>query len=251
MSVTPLYGKIADDLRQMIISGDLAPGDRLPSEREICERYGVSHAVARQAIAYIRQQGLAVSHQGKGSFVSERREYFRNIGSRYGRGFKPNLRESEEGGWTTHVTSEFSQIQATDYIASRLDLSPGEMVTQVIYRWLTDGEVTEKSIQWEPLNLIKGTPIETPSSGDINQPDVLTRFDSIGIHVDEVKEEIRTRMPTPEEMQEMRIPVGVPVFEIQRTHLSFVPVETAIIVLRGDKWVLRNNQVVPVENESA
>src|SRR2546423_1676802 len=82
----------------------------------------------------------------------------------------------------------------------------------------------------EPLALTKGTPIEIPSGGERHAPDVLTRFESIGYPVDEVDEDIRSRMPTPDEAAMLRIPDGVPVFVIQRTHLSSVPVETADII---------------------
>lgn len=246
MSVTSLYGQIADDLRHKIINGELVAGDQVPTERELREQYQVSAAAARQALATLRAQGLIYSVQGKGSFVAERVELFRNVGQRYSRLHKPNLRESQEGGWEAHVSMQYRLVQASEAVAARLRIEPGEMVTEAVYRWTTDGAVTEISTQWEPWSLVKGTSIEKPASGEKSQPDVITRYDSIGIHVDEVVEDIRTRMPTPDEAREMRIPPGVAVFDIQRTHLAHVPVETADIVLRGDKWVIRNSQIVPM-----
>ncbi|WP_431776526.1 GntR family transcriptional regulator [Streptomyces cucumeris] len=49
--------------------GDYPPGSQLPSETSLLERYGVSRNTVRQAVAELRRMGLAVSHQGKGTFV--------------------------------------------------------------------------------------------------------------------------------------------------------------------------------------
>ncbi|GIH66978.1 GntR family transcriptional regulator [Microbispora siamensis] len=241
----PLYARVADVLRRRIVTGELQPGDQVPTEREIRAEFQVSQPVARQALALLRSEGLVISQQGKGSFVRERKELFRNTGNRYSRKQKPNLQEANDGGWSADVTADYRQVQATQVIADRLQINLGDMVSEVVYRWFVEGECVQISTQWEPLALTRGTPIETPASGVVNAPDVIERFDSIGIYVDEVKEDIRTRMPTPDESHEMKIAPGVPVFEIERTHYAHVPVETANIVLRGDRFVISNIQEVP------
>lgn len=63
------YVRIADDLRQKIISGELALGQSLPSQSEIREIYGTSQATAQKAIAVLRDEGYAVTVHGKGAFV--------------------------------------------------------------------------------------------------------------------------------------------------------------------------------------
>ncbi|QQA43380.1 FadR/GntR family transcriptional regulator [Pelagovum pacificum] len=60
---------IADDLRRAILSGDFAPGDKLPSEAQLTETHGVSRTVVREAIATLRLDGLVEAHQGAGVFV--------------------------------------------------------------------------------------------------------------------------------------------------------------------------------------
>lgn len=62
-----------------INSHTLSPGDKLPSERELCEQFGVSRAVVREALSQLKSEGLVISHKGKGVFVSERgsRQSFR------------------------------------------------------------------------------------------------------------------------------------------------------------------------------
>jgi GntR family transcriptional regulator, transcriptional repressor for pyruvate dehydrogenase complex len=57
-------------LERSIRDGSLAPGDRLPSETEIAKRLGVSRPVVREAIAYLRADGVVESRRGLGLFVS-------------------------------------------------------------------------------------------------------------------------------------------------------------------------------------
>lgn len=61
-----LYGQIFEQ----IVSGRLKIGDQLPSEKEICERFGVSRPVVREALLRLRADGLVTAHQGLGTFVS-------------------------------------------------------------------------------------------------------------------------------------------------------------------------------------
>ncbi|MEU2928862.1 winged helix-turn-helix domain-containing protein [Streptomyces sp. NPDC007251] len=64
------YLEIADDFKRRIRQGELTPGTKLPSETELMTTHEVSRTVARQAISRLREDGFAISHQGKGSFVT-------------------------------------------------------------------------------------------------------------------------------------------------------------------------------------
>ncbi|MET9789080.1 winged helix-turn-helix domain-containing protein [Streptomyces canus] len=64
------YLQIADDFKRRIRDGELTPGDKLPSESDLMAQHSVSRTVARQAISRLREDGYAVSHQGKGSFAA-------------------------------------------------------------------------------------------------------------------------------------------------------------------------------------
>lgn len=64
------YLQIADKFKRKIRDGELAPGDKLPSEAQLMAEHGVSRTVARQAISRLREDGYAISHQGKGSFAA-------------------------------------------------------------------------------------------------------------------------------------------------------------------------------------
>jgi GntR family transcriptional repressor for pyruvate dehydrogenase complex len=69
---TPAYKLLADDLRAQITSGRLAPGDRLPTEPQLCQHSGLSRSTVREALRLLSSQHLIVTTRGVagGSFVA-------------------------------------------------------------------------------------------------------------------------------------------------------------------------------------
>lgn len=67
----PLHVVISQQLKEKIDTGAYEPGERLPSEFDLGETFGVSRTTIRRAIANLIQQGLVTTQQGKGIFVTE------------------------------------------------------------------------------------------------------------------------------------------------------------------------------------
>lgn len=67
---TPLYRQIAEDIRNAIESGQLAPGSQLPTEIELQGRYPASRNTIRDAIKRLVMQGLVETRPGQGTFVT-------------------------------------------------------------------------------------------------------------------------------------------------------------------------------------
>jgi GntR family transcriptional repressor for pyruvate dehydrogenase complex len=65
-----LSDRLAAALIAQIDSGALRPGDRLPTEAQLCARHGVSRSVVREAVQRIKSRGLLLSRQGSGVFVA-------------------------------------------------------------------------------------------------------------------------------------------------------------------------------------
>ncbi len=65
------YHQIADELREQIRTGVLAPGDPLPSTTRLAEQYDVSLGMVKMAVGVLRTEGLVVGQQGKGVFVRD------------------------------------------------------------------------------------------------------------------------------------------------------------------------------------
>jgi DNA-binding GntR family transcriptional regulator len=68
----PPYQQIAADLRRQIESGELAPGDMVPSITRLMQEYGVSKGTAVKALDVLRREGLTRTVAGWGTFVAER-----------------------------------------------------------------------------------------------------------------------------------------------------------------------------------
>jgi DNA-binding FadR family transcriptional regulator len=66
---TTLAQGVVSGLKERILSGDLTPGSKLPSESELITAYAVSRTVVREAVTRLRAEGLVETFQGKGSFV--------------------------------------------------------------------------------------------------------------------------------------------------------------------------------------
>jgi GntR family transcriptional regulator len=70
-SSVPLHVQLANVLREQVIRRELGPNERLPSERELCQQYGISRITVRQALSELAQAGLVYSSVGKGTYVAE------------------------------------------------------------------------------------------------------------------------------------------------------------------------------------
>ena len=70
-----LHGRIVRELGQRILSGEFAPGDRLPAEAELIEQYEVSRPVLREAVRVLVAKGLVLSRQRAGCIVRPRNEW--------------------------------------------------------------------------------------------------------------------------------------------------------------------------------
>src|SRR5918992_5003755 len=81
----PLQVRIADDIRAKIESGELAPGQQLPTYDELANTFLCSLAVVRKAVDLLKQQGLVITAQGKGTYVRERPRTRRHGMDRYSR----------------------------------------------------------------------------------------------------------------------------------------------------------------------
>ncbi|AND40510.1 FadR/GntR family transcriptional regulator [Cytobacillus oceanisediminis] len=65
-----LYKHIAHQIEELIISGQIKKGDKLPTETELCEEFEVSRTTIRDAIKALQDKGLIQVIQGKGTFVT-------------------------------------------------------------------------------------------------------------------------------------------------------------------------------------
>lgn len=145
-SAAPMY----DQLRQLIIEGierdGLQPGDPLPGEHRLCERYGISRTVVRQALAQLEHEGLVERVKGKGTFVSRPRTSESLVHTLVG------LYDDVErrGGHVHSDVLRHEQALADDEIASALEVAPGTPVVVLERLRHVDGEPWSLSTTWMP-----------------------------------------------------------------------------------------------------
>src|SRR5579864_3545535 len=66
-----LYEQIVQQIEESILKGDLKPGDQLPAERELAQRFGVSRTAVREAVKALREKGLVEAYSGRGTFITD------------------------------------------------------------------------------------------------------------------------------------------------------------------------------------
>src|SRR6266567_1330544 len=137
-SVVPLYYQIQQGLSEQIRSGQLKPGELMPSEQEIAARLGVSRMTARQALKSLCSRGLAFSQRGKGTFVSR---------MKLEKNFRQLLSFSEEmkdrGSQPRSKVLAFERIHPEDDVVEALHLNPSEEVIFLRTAYLHNGEPVE------------------------------------------------------------------------------------------------------------
>jgi GntR family transcriptional regulator, transcriptional repressor for pyruvate dehydrogenase complex len=65
-----LFEQIVKQVEESILKGQLKPGDQLPAERDLAQRFGVSRTAVREAVKTLREKGLVEAYSGRGTFVT-------------------------------------------------------------------------------------------------------------------------------------------------------------------------------------
>jgi DNA-binding GntR family transcriptional regulator len=68
-SYEPAYAQLVRILLRQVATGEFRPGDRLPSEAQLCECYGVSPMTVRRVVNILADRGVVIAEQGRGTFV--------------------------------------------------------------------------------------------------------------------------------------------------------------------------------------
>lgn len=122
----PLYLQMKNALEAEIRDGKYGPEERLPSERELCERFGVSRMTARQALKELERDGLVFSRVGKGTFVSEPKidQQLRNL-----TGFSQEI--SRRGARPSSTVLSAQVLLASAHMAAILKVMQGAEVIEL------------------------------------------------------------------------------------------------------------------------
>ncbi|MFC1416966.1 GntR family transcriptional regulator [Streptacidiphilus cavernicola] len=221
---TPIFRQIAEALRSAILAGELTPGQQLPSENDLKDRYGTTRVTVRKAIALLKADGLLVSQQGKGVFVRPRPSVqMLTTGAnfrlrRYTGDPNYNAEAAAQGKTAEQQLLAVETVPAPPDIAERFGVAEGTPVIVRRLRFVVDGE---------PMQLVNGHYLASRFEGTevaemrrvrggvsrlIEDPEGPVRQ-----RIVQFVEDLEIRMPTPEESQVLAIPPGVPLARVFRT----------------------------------
>ncbi|WP_096499092.1 GntR family transcriptional regulator [Mycobacteroides stephanolepidis] len=216
----PPYRQIADMLRAAIESHRLSTGERLPSESELIEHFGVARMTVRQAVQELRGEGLVVSEHGRGVFVRPTSPIRRLASDRFARKHRDEGKaafsvEAEKSGYSPRVDKiVIRREKPNSVVAERLRISTTTEVVVRSRRYLADERPVETAVSYIPAAFAEGTPIEQPDTGPGG---IYARLEENGYTLARFTEEVGARMPTPEERRVLDIGPGVPVLTVLRT----------------------------------
>ena len=146
-----LYLRIKDWLRESIEKGDYRPGERIPSEYELTQRFGVSRSTVRQAISELVLEGWLYRIQGSGTFVA--RPKYRQTLSRL-TSFTEDMRLL--GLRPRSRLLLFEIREADEKIAQTLRIPLGDEVVHIERLRFADDEPMALNTSILPLRLVPG-----------------------------------------------------------------------------------------------
>ncbi|MFG1950938.1 GntR family transcriptional regulator [Micromonospora sp. NPDC048830] len=238
------YRQVAEELRRRIMSGVIPAGSLLPSESALMAEFSVARGTVREALALLRAEGLIASEKGRGSYVRPVMPVRRLASDRY----RAELEQVRSGELSTSFTTdqqvpwsaysldkEFREAPAVDALAELFGVTPGTMLLERRFVFRTHNVPQQMSVSYLLLDMVAGTPVADPA----NEPwpgGNTSQLHSLGYTITGVREQVRARMPVPEEVTTLHVPGGVPVVVITRqTFVGDRVVEVADIVIPADR----------------
>ena len=235
-SPLPRYYQLKEIIRGKVRAGEWPAGSLIPSERELCERYGISRMTARQSIVELVQEGLLYREQGKGTFVGRPK-----IAQQLLRltGFTEDMRAREQRPGAKVLAAAMVAAEAS--VAERLRVRPGQSVVRLVRLRFADAE---------PLALetsfISFAGCERLLTEDLERESLYRLLDvAFAVPPLEADQEMEAGLARDEDARLLGIATGAPVLLTRR--LTYTarrrPIEFATSVYRGDKYTFATRLV--------
>jgi GntR family transcriptional regulator len=238
----PKYWRIASGLREAIKSGQYQPGSRLPGENDLMRERGVARGTARQALAQLINWGLAESRRGSGIYVRDFRPIVRDGISRLGQATWPSGQSiwsaESEGRDLTVDQIQVGEADAPAHVRDLLGLPVDATVVLRSRRFVLDGKPVLISRSWLPVSIAAGTAIAQPDTGPGG---TYARLADLGHAPARFREDLRSRMPSPDEADRLEIAAGTPVIDVIRIALDAHgrPVEVNEMTADASAYIFR------------
>ncbi|MEQ3552769.1 GntR family transcriptional regulator [Pseudonocardia nematodicida] len=158
-SPVPLYFQVANRLHDMVESGELPAGSRLPNEAELLVRLGASRPTLRRAVSYLVEQGVLARKRGAGILVRPpRMERPVDLTSLH-----DDL--ARDGRTPTSVLRSFDVGPVEEHVAVALGIAPGTAVARFARLRLADGEPLALMTNVVPVEVLALRPADLVDRG--------------------------------------------------------------------------------------
>lgn len=240
---TPLRDQLADHIRQAIATGDLAPGDRVPSENDIANAVGLDRATVGRALGILVNEGLIVRSQGKPTTVAPAAPVRHMSTNRYrqqladlraGRRETTAFVADHDATWDDYTVDplEYDEEAATETDAAYLGIKAGTKVMRRRMVKQLGGEPMQIQRSCVPMKLAKGTVLADPKVQPYPGGTLAELYDAglipdgSTLHVDETA---FGRLPNPTERRLLNLTAPTPiVWDITRVFsVDGIPVEVS------------------------
>ncbi len=230
-SPVPLYHQLRILLLDQIESGELKPGDAIPTERELIERYGVSRITVRQALHSLTVDGLLYRQSGRGTFVRRSRieQELANL-----TGFSE---EMAARGLTPAARLLSAEMIDPDFaITSHLRLAPGQKAFRMVRQRIANGEPMALDVNYLPPDLG-----EKLLKDDLSQALYTLFEEKYGVEMDWGDQSIEAKLADEFTARYLGIKKGMPILYMERVTytVSGRPIEVAQTSYRADRYAYR------------
>jgi GntR family transcriptional regulator len=217
--------ELAAHLRDAIRRGEYPASTTLPRQEDIAAKFGVHVNTVRAAVRQLEAEGLVTSVRRRGTVVRSVPPLKRLGMERYARSkWKFGLvafaadREATGRAWRPEdQTATVRQVPADTDTAEALSMQPGAAVYERSRLITEDGQPTHSLVSYYRPDDVEGTPLVTPGPGPAGRGGGFMVLTLQGLEPETITETISSRMPTPEEVDLLKLPKGEPVVLLERT----------------------------------
>lgn len=210
---SPLYQQIKALITQSLQSGEWKPGELIPSEVELANRFKVSQGTVRKAIDELSAENLVIRRQGKGTFVAthhEARAQFR---------FLRLMPDAGEAHYPANKFLEVKRTRAPAEVARLLDVKSGDSVVFIKRIQSFDGMPTILEELWLPGVIFKGLTAERLN--EYKGPMYGLFETEFGTHMIHAAEKIRAVRAEGEVAQLLEVSEGAPLLSVERVSYTY------------------------------
>lgn len=237
-SFSPLYQQIKQLLLKSLHTGEFKPGELIPSELDLCSRFGVSQGTVRKAIDELAAENLLVRKQGKGTFVATHAET--QVQYRFLQ-LVPDTGDRNQEGPADRQIIDCRKVRASAELAKILGLTNGEplLTARRVLSFAKTPTILEDI--WLPGTPFKGLTSERLAS---HQGPLYALFETeFGVRMVRATEKIRAVAATERQAHYLQVSAGTPLLYVERVAYTYhdIAMELRRALYRTDTHHYKND----------